>query len=61
MGMRRVENGEAFSTRQPQATSLFEGPGVPQAWTGRRRDPNLWRAAQLYRNIPFGNRRKRGR
>ena len=31
MGMRRVENGEAFSTRQVQATSLFEGPGVPQA------------------------------
>jgi hypothetical protein len=28
MGMRRVENGEAFSTRQVQATSLFEAAPV---------------------------------
>jgi hypothetical protein len=54
MGMRRVENGEAFSTRQAQATSLFEGPGVPQAWTSRRRNPNFRRAARLYRNFHFG-------
>jgi len=51
MGMGRVENGEPFSTRQVQATSLLEGPGVPQAWTGRRRNPNFG-GLRGYRNIP---------